>query len=117
MKRFIVSENGLNKIGKIIIKESYGDMVELVKDYLNKTYMKASIEKNGNTVGIFFKLSNGMPTKVCKWKQDVLDELDRKFNEMITDKKERDGFLNQVLEDWYYNRSGLKNGTLSNYSW
>lgn len=117
MKRFIVSENGLNKISKIIIKESYGDKVMLVKDYLNKNFMKASLEKNGDTVGIFFKLSNGMPTKKAMWKKDILDDLDREYYKMITDKKERDGFLNQVVDDWYYNRPGLKNGTLSSYSW
>lgn len=117
MRKFIVSESGLDKIRDIVIRESYGDKVTIVKDYLNKNFMKASLEQNGNMVGIFYKLSNGMPTKKTLWKQDVLDDLDEKYNKLISDKKERDGFLSQVLNDWYYGHKGLDNGTLSNYSW
>lgn len=116
MKTFILSENGLNKINKEIIKESYSDKVEMVKKYLNGNFMRATFEKDGENVGIFVKLSNGLPTEKSYWKQDVLDILDRDFNNLITDKKERDGFLNQVLDDWYNNKIS-KYGSLSSYNW
>lgn len=118
MKKFIVSESGLNKINNMIISESYGDKVLIVKDYLDKHFMKAAYQNNdGKTVGIFYSLYNGMPTKKTNWKQDVLDNLDKEYETLITDKNERDRFLDQVLTDWYYNHPGLKNGTLSNYNW
>lgn len=116
MKTFILSENGLNKINKQIIEESYSDKVELVKKYLDGKFMRATFEKDGENVGIFIKLSNGLPTEKSYWKQDVLDILDRDFNNLITDKKERDGFLNQVLDDWYNNKIS-KYGSLSSYNW
>lgn len=117
MKKFIVSENILNKINNIIIQESFSDKVTMVKDYLDKNYMRATYEQDGKNVGIFVKLSNGLPTKKSLWKQDVLDDLDEKYYKLIKDKKERDGFLNQVLTDWYNKHKSLKNGTLSNYKW
>ena len=58
---------------------------------------------------------NNLPTKKSYWKQDVLDILDKEFNNMISDKKERDGFLNQLLDDWYNNKIS-KYGSLSNYN-
>lgn len=117
MKKITLSENGLNRINGLIIRESYSDKVTIIKDYLNNNYMKASLENNGENVGIFFKLSNGLPTKKTLWKQDILDDLEEKFYKLISDRKERDGFLNQVLNDWYYGHKGLKDGTLSSYSW
>lgn len=115
MKTFILSENGLNKINKKIIEESYSDKVELVKKYLDGSFMRATFEKDGENVGIFIKLSNGLPTEKTYWKQDVLDILDREFNNLLTDKKERDGFLSQLLDDWYNNKIS-KYGSLSAYN-
>ena len=110
MKRFILSENGL----KNIINESYGDKVMLVKDYLDKNFMRAALEKGGKNIAIFVKLNNSLPTDVSYWEQDVLDILERDFLDLISDKKERDGFLKQALTDWYYNKIS-KFGSLSNY--
>ena len=118
MKKFIVSESGFKRIKEMIISESYSDKVLVVKDHLDKSFMKAAFQNdNGKTVGIFYTLYNGLPTKKTNWKQDVLDNLENKYETIIKDKKERDGFLSQVLHDWYYDFPGLKNGTLSNYKW
>jgi hypothetical protein len=116
MKRFILSKCGLNTLKENIIKESYGDKVEIVKKYLDDNFMRASFEKDGENVGIFVKLNNHLPTEKSLWKQDVLDILDNEFNNIITDKKGRDGFLNQVLNDWY-NKKISKYGSLSKYDW
>lgn len=115
MRKFILSENGIKLVRNEMITESYSDKIELVKKYLDKNFMRASTEKDGEEVGIFVKLSNGIPTKRSYWRQDVIDILDDKFNNIITDKKERDGFLSQVLNDWY-NKKISKYGSLSSYN-
>ena len=93
MKTIILSEDGFNKINNAIIEESYSDKVELIRKYLDNNFMRATFEKDGENVGIFVKLSNHLPTEKSYWKQDVLDILDKEFNNTVTDKKERDGFL------------------------
>lgn len=114
--KITLSENGLNILKQRIIKESYSDKIEIVKQYLDRNFMRATFEKDGENVGVFVKLSNGVPTEKSMWKQDVLDILDSRFNNIIKDKKERDGFLNQVLNDWYNNKIS-KYGSLSTYNW
>lgn len=114
--KITLSEDGLKALKQEILNESYSDKVEVVKTYLDNNFMRATFEKDGQNVGIFVKLSNGIPTKKSMWKQDVLDILDSKFNNIINDKKERDGFLNQVLNDWYNNKIS-KYGSLSTYNW
>jgi hypothetical protein len=115
MKKIIVSENGYNTINKAILQESYGDKVEVVKKYLDNNFMRAQIEKDGEDIGIFVKLSNHLPTEKSYWKQDILDILDKEFNNIVIDKKERDGFLSQLLDDWYNNKIS-KYGSLSAYN-
>jgi hypothetical protein len=117
MKKIKLSENGYNIINKRIIEESYSDKVELVKNYLNNNFMRATFEKDGENVGIFVKLSNHLPTEKSYWKQDILDILDKEFNDLISDKKERDGLLNQIVNDWYENKKPFRErNTLSTYN-
>lgn len=116
MKKITLSKNGLKLVKESIINESFDDKIKIVKQYLDDNFMRATFEKNGENVGIFVKLSNHLPTDKSLWKQDVLDILDKEFNNIITDKKGRDGFLNQVLNDWYYNKFSTY-GSLSNYNW
>lgn len=115
MKTIILSENGFNKINNAIIEESYCYKVELIKKYLDNNFMRATFEKDGENVGIFVKISNHLPTEKSYWRQDVLDILDKEFNNIVTDKKERDGFLSQLLDDWYNNKIS-KYGSLSAYN-
>ena len=88
MKTVILSENGYNKINDIIIKESYGDKVELIRKYLDNNFMRATFEKDGENVGIFVKLSNHLPTEKSFWRQDVLDILDKEFNNQVASFKD-----------------------------
>lgn len=115
MRRFILSENGLELIKGKILKESYSDKIDLVKRFLDKNFMRASTQKDGKDVGIFVKLNGNIPTDESLWKQDVLDILDDEFNNIISDKKERDGFLSQLVDDWY-NKKITKYGSLSRYN-
>ena len=115
MRRFILSENGLELIKGKILRESYSDKIDLVKRFLDKNFMRASTQKDGKDVGIFVKLNGNIPTDESLWKQDVLDILDDEFNNIISDKKERDGFLSQLVDDWY-NTKITKYGSLSRYN-
>lgn len=115
MRRFILSENGLELIKGKILKESYSDKIDLVKRFLDKNFMRASTQKDGKDIGIFVKLNGNIPTDESLWKQDVLDILDDEFNNIISDKKERDGFLSQLVDDWY-NKKITKYGSLSRYN-
>lgn len=115
MRRFILSENGLELIKGKILRESYSDKIDLVKRFLDKNFMRASTQKDGKDVGIFVKLNGNIPTDESLWKQDVLDILDDEFNNIVSDKKERDGFLSQLVDDWY-NKKITKYGSLSRYN-
>ena len=115
MRRFILSENGLELIKGKILRESYSDKIDLVKRFLDKNFMRASTQKEGKDVGIFVKLNGNIPTDESLWKQDVLDIFDDEFNNIISDKKERDGFLSQLVDDWY-NKKITKYGSLSMYN-
>lgn len=115
MRRFILSENGLELIKGKILRESYSDKIDLVKRFLDKNFMRASTQKDGKDVGIFVKLNGNIPTDESLWKQDVLDILDDEFNNIISDTKERDGFLSQLVDDWY-NKKITKYGSLSRYN-
>ena len=115
MRRFILSENGLELIKGKILRESYSDKIDLVKRFLDKNFMRASTQKDGKDVGLFVKLNGNIPTDESLWKQDVLDILDDEFNNIISDKKERDGFLSQLVDDWY-NKKITKYGSLSRYN-
>ena len=115
MRRFILSENGLELIKGKILSESYSDKIDLVKRFLDKNFMRASTQKDGKDVGIFVKINGNIPTDESLWKQDVLDILDDEFNNIISDKKERDGFLSQLVDDWY-NKKITKYGSLSMYN-
>ena len=115
MRRFILSENGFELIKGKILRESYSDKIDLVKRFLDKNFMRASTQKAGKDVGIFVELNGNIPTDESLWKQDVLDILDDEFNNIISDKKERDGFLSQLVDDWY-NKKITKYGSLSMYN-
>ena len=115
MRRFILSENGLELIKGKILSESYSDKIDLVKRFLDKNFMRASTQKDGKDVGIFVKLNGNIPTDESLWKQDVLDILDDEFNNIISDRKERNSFLSQLLDDWY-RRKITKYGSLSKYN-
>lgn len=117
MKTFILSENGINKVKQMVIKENnYSEHVSHGTKFLEDNFMKGTYDNgSGNIVGVFIKKSNGMPTKKTVWKQDVLDNLDKEFYNRITNDTERKGFINQLLDDWY-NGNISKYGSLSNYN-
>ena len=118
MKTFILSEEQLKKN---ILRESYSDKAIMIKNFLDSNFMRATFTKTGDdglkkNVGIFVQLdSNRLPTDTQLTAETVFDIIQNKFNNILTDKKERDRFIIQVMKDWYNNAKDLKNGTLSKY--
>ena len=118
MKTFILSEEQLKKN---ILRESYSDKAIMIKNFLDSNFMRATFTKTGDdglkkNVGIFVQLdSNRLPTDTQLTAETVFDIIQNKFNNILTDKKERDRFIIQVMKDWYSNAKDLKNGTLSKY--
>lgn len=118
MKTFILSEEQLKKN---ILRESYSDKAIMIKNFLDSNFMRATFTKTGDdglkkNVGIFVQLdSNRLPTDTQLTAETVFDIVQNKFNNILTDKKERDRFIIQVMKDWYNNAKDLKNGTLSKY--
>lgn len=122
MKTFILTEEAYNGIKKRLMKESYGDKISLVKKFLDNNFMRASLEQRSDdgtlkSVGVFVQLNDKhLPSDKSMWFDDVVDMLnsENNFMNILPNEKERDGFLRQVLRDWYDNKIS-KYGTLSKY--
>ena len=118
MKTFKLTENQLKKN---LLNESYSDKVIMIKNFLDSNFMRATFTKSGDdglkkNVGVFVQLdSNRLPTDTQLTAETVFDIVQNKFNNILTDKKERDRFIIRVMKDWYSNSKDLKNGTLSKY--
>lgn len=111
-----LGEGGIELIRECILSESYSDKVDLVRKYLDSNFTPCKFDKNGEETTIFIKKVNNKPTGKSLWREDVFDELERKFEKILSDKENRDGFLNQVLNDWASGNIS-KYGSLSNYKW
>ena len=122
MKKIIISESK-KKVLINCIKESisgYSDKVNIIKTYLDNNYIKADIDdldNNGNmsTVNLVIMLdTKKQPTKHRLTLKQLYEKLQYKYQNIISDKIERNNFLWQLVNDWYYNRIS-KNGNLSSY--
>ena len=123
MKKIIISEDKEHLLYEEAMLEEmfggWGDKVKAIKDYLDKNFARAAATMFGE---------DGKPQikQVVAWldgyKQVVktLTEvqlfyiIQDQFKKIISDKKERDKFLIQVLKDWYNNKI-TKNYSLSVY--
>lgn len=118
--KFILGDNKLKVIEEEMIRESYSDKVELCKKFLDNNFIRAAYDKHvkGGKIGsinVFVQLNGKkLPTKVVRTASEVFDVLQNEFLNIIGDRKERDGFLRQVIKDWY-NKKITKNGSLSSY--
>jgi hypothetical protein len=119
MRKIIINEKIESKILQYLINEevNLSDKVLLVKKYLDDNFARA----DNSTIGL-----DGFPRteKVVAWLDDykqliknitdvqLFYVIQEKFKNIISDKKERDNFLKQVIKDWYNHRI-TKNGSLS----
>ena len=123
MKKIIISEDKEYLLYEEAMLEEmfggWGDKVKSIKDYLDKNFARAAATMFGE---------DGKPQvkQVVAWLDDY-KQLDKtltevqlfyiiqdQFKKIISDKKERDKFLIQVLKDWYNNKI-TKNYSLSVY--
>ena len=123
MKKIIISEDKEYLLYEAAMLEEmfggWGDKVKSIKDYLDKNFARAAATMFGE---------DGKPQvkQVVAWLDDykqivkTLTEvqlfyiIQDQFKKIISDKKERDKFLIQVLKDWYNNKI-TKNYSLSVY--
>lgn len=123
MKKIIISEDKEHLLYEEAMLEEmfggWGDKVKAIKDYLDKNFARAAATMFGE---------DGKPQikQVVAWLDDykqivkTLTEvqlfyiIQDQFKKIISDKKERDKFLIQVLKDWYNNKI-TKNYSLSVY--
>jgi hypothetical protein len=119
-KTFIITEEKEQNIISEILEEAFyptSDKVLLIKNYLDKNFAKQeldSLDDNGypkkeKTVVMLSK--DKQPLKTLRMKE-LLMLLDDKFNNMVSDDKDRKKFLKQVITDWYLNKI-KSNGILS----
>ena len=121
MKKIIISEDKEHLLYEEAMLEEmfggWGDKVKVIKDYLDKNFARAAATMFGE---------DGKPQikQVVAWLDDykqvvkTLTEvqlfyiIQDQFKKIISDKKERDKFIIQVLKDWYNNKI-TKNYSLS----
>ncbi len=120
MKKFILTENGINALKNRMLEESYSDKVSLIKKFLDDNFMRANFERKGEdgtirNIGVFIQLNpNKLPTDYSLGIGDVFDMVQDKFSNILSDRNERDKFLMQAIKDWY-DKKITNSGNLSSY--
>ena len=96
------------------------DKVNIIKKYLDNNFIKAdydSMDDNGDMKSnslVIMKDTKQQPTQHRMTLEQLFEKLKYKYQNIITNKEERDKFLWQLVNDWYNNRIS-KNGNLTKY--
>lgn len=122
MKTIIINENIEKKLFELLINEDYGysSKVKIIKDYLNTHYIKADIEKlddkgDMKKQPIVIMLDTKMqPTENSLTLEQLYYKVQYKYQNIIPNKEERNKFIWNVINDWFYNKI-TKNNNLSKY--
>ena len=123
MKKIILDERQEKNLFETILQESiYGlsDKVNIIKKYLDNNFIKAdydSMDDNGDLKSnsfVIMKDTKQQPTQHRMTLEQLFEKLKYKYQNIITNKEERDKFLWQLVNDWYNNRIS-KNGNLTKY--
>lgn len=123
MKKIILDERQEKNLFETILQESiYGlsDKVNIIKKYLDNNFIKAdydSMDVNGDMKSnslVIMKDTKQQPTQHRMTLEQLFEKLKYKYQNIITNKEERDKFLWQLVNDWYNNRIS-KNGNLTKY--
>lgn len=120
--RIIVNEQKNKLLLKLMIQEEIfglSDKVLIVKKYLDDHYIKADIETLDDISGdlkkedlVIMLDSRKEPTEHRLSLEQLYYKIQDKYKNIISDKKERNMFLWQVINDWFKNKIS-KHGTLS----
>jgi hypothetical protein len=124
MKTIIITENGEKMLIEYLLNENYDitDKVSLVVKYLDSNFFKADkdvLDKNYNITSkalVIVKDSKGQPSKTLLTLEQLFQKIQYQYQNIITNKEERDKFLWQLINDWFYNKIS-KNSVLSNQSY
>lgn len=121
MKKIIIKENAQRIFIKQMLKEiDYSSKVNLVKKFLDKNFARASYSKKHDDgtlhdSDVVVQLdSKQQPTKTVMTDVQLFYLVQDKFKNILDSKKERDGFLKQVIKDWYKHKI-TNNSSLSKY--
>lgn len=104
LRKGIVNESAEDKKGKPYTVSP--EKVLIVKRFLDGTFSHHDYEKIGpDGLPVVIKVismnaKNGEPLKYM-YENDLMDLLIDRFQNMFTDRTEREGFLRQVMKDWF----------------
>ena len=122
MKKIIINESIERKLFEALINESlgYSNKVAIIKNYLDSNFIKADIEqlnKDGDlekTKLVIMLDSQKQPTEHRLTLEQLYYKLQYKFKNILSDKKERNIFIWNTINDWYNNKISKYNN-LSKY--
>ena len=122
MKKIIINESVERKLFEALINESlgYSNKVAIIKNYLDSNFIKADVEqlnKDGDlekTKLVIMLDSQKQPTEHRLTLEQLYYKLQYKFQNILSDKKERNIFIWNTINDWYNNKISKYNN-LSKY--
>lgn len=120
--KITITENQENALIMHVVNESYGyaNKVKIITNYLDNNFIKADVETlndNGDMEkqNIVIMLdSKKEPTENRLTLEQLYYKLQYKYQNILSDKKERNIFIWNTINDWFNNRI-TKNGNLSRY--
>lgn len=122
MKTIIINEKIEKKLFETLINESlgYSSKVAIIKNYLDNNFIKADFEqlnKEGDLEKqqlVIMLDSQKQPTEHRLSLEQLYYKLQYKFQRILSNKKERNVFIWNTINDWYNNKI-TKNNNLSKY--
>lgn len=122
MKTIIINENTERKLFEMLINEGlgYSNKVNIIKNYLDKNFIKADVEQLNDKgdmeiQNIVIMLdSKREPTEHRLTLEQLYYKLQYKFQKIISNKNERNQFIWNVINDWFNNKI-TKYNNLSKY--
>jgi hypothetical protein len=122
MKTIIINENIEKKLFEMLISEGFGynRKVAIIKKYLDTHFIKATFNER-NKEGDFDEKplvimldTKNKASNVTLTLEQLYYKLQYKYQNIITNKVERNKFIWNTVHDWYYNKI-TKNNNLSKY--
>lgn len=122
MKTIIINEKTEKKLFEMLMNEGFGysGKVAIIKKYLDTHFIKADIEQLNNEGDmekqpIVIMLDSKMqPTEHRMTLEQLYYKIQYKYQNIISNKEERNKFIWNTINDWFYNKI-TKNNNLSKY--
>jgi hypothetical protein len=122
MKTIIINEKTEKKLFEMLMNEGFGysSKVAIIKKYLDTHFVKADIEqlnKEGDMEKkplVIMLDSKMQPTENRLTLEQLYYKIQYKYQNIISNKEERNKFIWNTINDWFYNKI-TKNNNLSKY--